>query len=420
MTSTVRAFIKYLPSLILAFALAVAVWISAVTAADPNEERVYARQVNIETIGQDPTLIITESNLTPVSLTLSAPRSVHERILAEQVSVRAMIDLSGLPAGSHAVPVQIQVGIRPVGIVAYTPRTITLRLEKLARVSLPVRLIKQGEVAVGFEAGTPTLSESEITVTGPESMVNRVAEVRATLNLSQMNESFTRSLPLQPVDSSGQTVTGVTLIPERISVTEIITQRGGYRNVVVKVTPTGKIANGYRLTNITVSPPAVTVFSTDPKLVNDLPGFVETDPLILTAVKDDFDIRLPLSLPPGISVVGEQTVLVQVSVATIEGSVTLSNIKVEVTGLREGLAGRTSPETVDVILSGPLPILETLKPENLRVYVDMTDQRLGTYQRAPKIELRISGVVVESILPESLQVAVIIAPTATPTLAPTR
>ncbi len=420
MIPALRAFLKYIPSLVLAFALAIAVWISAVTASDPNEERVYANQLNIEIIGQDPGLVIMESNAVPVSLNLSAPRSVHERILAEQVSVRAVVDLSGLPAGTHAVPVQIQVGIRPVGIVSYSPRTITLRLEKLTRITLPVRLIRQGEVAVGFEAGAPTLNETEITITGPESAVSRVAEVRANLNLNQLNESFTRSLPLQPVDSAGQTVTGLTLIPENVTVTEIITQRGGYRNVVVKVMPTGKIANGYRLTNITVSPPAITVFSSDPRLVNDLPGFVETSPLILTGVKDDFDIRLPLDLPTGISVVGEQTVLVQVSVATIEGSVTLSNIKVEVTGLREGLAGRTSPETVDVILSGPLPILETLKPENLRVYVEMTEQRIGTYQRAPKIELRISGVVVESILPESLQVNVIIAPTATPTVVPTR
>ena len=157
-----------------------------------------------------------------------------------------------------------------------------------------------------------------------------------------------------------------------------------------------------------------------PSLVNNLPGFVETSPLLLTGVKDDFDIRLSLSLPEGISVVGEQTVLVQVSVATIEGSVTLSNIKVEVIGLLDGLAGVTSPETVDVILSGPLPILETLKAENLRVYVDMTDQRIGTYQRSPKIELRISGIIVQSILPESLQVIVKVAPTATPTVAPTR
>lgn len=409
MFSSLRAFLKYLPSLLMAFALAVAVWISAVTAADPNEERVYARPITLEVIGQDPTLVMVSTTAAPISLTLSAPRSVHERMLNEQVAVRAIADYSGLGVGTHNVPVQIQVGVRPVGIVSYSPQVISITLEKLSRQVLPVRLIKVGEVAVGFQAEAPVLSETEAIVTGAESTVSQVTEVRSTLELNLVNESFIRTLQLQAVNTAGQVVTGVTLIPDKITVNQVVTQRGGYRNVVVKVSPVGKISNGYRLTNITVSPPAITVFSSDPKAVNDLPGFVETAPLDLTGVNDDFDVRLPLSLPQGISVVGAQTVLVQVAVSTIEGSVTLPNLKVEVSGLREGLAGTTSPETVVVILSGPLPVLENLKPDNLRVYVDMTDQRLGTYQRTPKVELRIAGITVESILPESLEVIVSIA-----------
>lgn len=416
MFSSLRAFLKYLPSLLMAFALAVAVWISAVTAADPNEERVYARPVILEVIGQDPTLVVVSTTAAPISLTLSAPRSVHERMLNEQVAVRAIADYSGLGVGTHTVPVQIQVGVRPVGIVSYSPKVIAITLEKLSRQVLPVRLVKIGEVAVGFQSESPVLSETEATITGAESAVSQVAEVKAVLELNLVNESFIRTLPLQAVNTVGQVVTGVTLIPDKITVNQVVTQRGGYRNVVVRVSPVGKIANGYRLTNITVSPPAITVFSSDPKAVNDLPGYVETAPLDLTGVNDDFDVRLPLNLPPGLSVVGAQTVLVQVAVSTIEGSVTLPNLKVEVSGLKEGLAGTTSPETVVVILSGPLPVLENLKPENLRVYVDMTDQRLGTYQRTPKVELRISGITVESILPESLEVVVTIAKiTPTPT-----
>jgi YbbR domain-containing protein len=416
MFSSLRAFLKYLPSLLMAFALAVAVWISAVTAADPNEERVYARPVTLEVIGQDPTLVVVSTTAAPISLTLSAPRSVHERMLNEQVAVRAIADYSGLGVGTHTVPVQIQVGVRPVGIVSYSPQVVSITLEKLSRQVLPVRLVKVGEVAVGFQSESPVLSETEATITGAESAVSQVVEVKAVLELNLVNESFIRTLPLQAVNSVGQVVTGVTLIPDKITVNQVVTQRGGYRNVVVRVSPVGKIANGYRLTNITVSPPAITVFSSDPKAVNDLPGYVETAPLDLTGVNDDFDVRLQLNLPQGISVVGAQTVLVQVAVSTIEGSVTLPNLKVEVSGLKEGLAGTTSPETVVVILSGPLPVLENLKPENLRVYVDMTDQRLGTYQRTPKVELRISGITVESILPESLEVVVSIARiTPTPT-----
>jgi YbbR domain-containing protein len=221
-------------------------------------------------------------------------------------------------------------------------------------------------------------------------------------------------LTLQAVDSNDQAVNGVTLSPDRVTINQVITQRGGYRNVVVKVMPVGKIASGYRLTNIIVSPPAVTVFSTDPKLVNDLPGYVETLPLTLNGVKDDFDTRLPLNLPKGVSVVGDSSVQVQVGVATIEGSITLSYIKVEVSGLPEGLVGKVSPETVDVIVSGPVPILDTLRPENLRVIVDMKDTKVGTYQRTPKVELAVGEVRVDSILPGTVEVTVSLAPSPTP------
>ncbi len=56
MLTPVRLIVKYLPSFILAFALAVAVWISAVTAADPNEERIYPHPIegNVNWAGFEP------------------------------------------------------------------------------------------------------------------------------------------------------------------------------------------------------------------------------------------------------------------------------------------------------------------------------------------------------------------------------
>ena len=74
------------------------------------------------------------------------------------------------------------------------------------------------------------------------------------------------------------------------------------------------------MTNITASPPNLVVFSTNPQLVNNLPNFIETTPLDLTGAQDDLDVRLSLNLPRGISAVGDQTILVQVSIAAIEGS----------------------------------------------------------------------------------------------------
>jgi YbbR domain-containing protein len=201
-----------------------------------------------------------------------------------------------------------------------------------------------------------------------------------------------------------------------VKVTQPISQRGGYRNVVVKVASTGQVASGYRLTNISVFPPTVTVFSSNPQLVERLPGYVETSPLDLTGVKDDIDKPLPLNLPNGVEVVGDQTVLVQVGVAAIEGSVTLSGLPVQVTGLAEDLSARLSPEAVDVIISGPVPLLDRLTEGDMRVVVDLSGVGEGTYQFAPKVVLSIPELRVESILPSSIEV--VVAPKSKGTLTP--
>jgi hypothetical protein len=59
---------------------------------------------------------------------------------------------------------------------------------------------------------------------------------------------------------------------------------------------------------------------------------------------------------------------------------------------------------VDVILSGPLPILDALTSSDMRVYIDVSDLLEGSYQRIPQIELNISDLTVESILPGSVEV----------------
>lgn len=426
MIKFLRSVARNFPKLLLSLILATAVWISAVTESDPTQEKIYPQPVPIEFIGQDPALIIVNESPQQISLTLSTPQSIWERLVNERVPIRAVVDLSGLTAGQHVLSVQVQIGIRPVEIVSVTPRTVTVKLEPLVSQIYNIQLVQQGEPAVGFQAEKPQLSEKTVVISGPESLVRKVQEVRAVLNYNRAAENINRPLNLQALDASGGVVEGVNLTPERVNVTVQITQRGGYRNVVVKVVLNGQISTGYRVTNISVFPPAVTVFSSDPQLVSNLPGYVETTSLDLTGAKDDLDLRLPLNLPPGVLVVGEQTVAVQVGIAAIEGSLTLTNMKVNVVGLEDGLKADISPAEVDVFLSGPIPVLDRLNPRNVRVILDLTGETSGTYQRVPDVLVDDPDVNVESIIPGSVEVILSGTPkkgktlTATPTVMPTQ
>jgi len=303
-------------------------------------------------------------------------------------------------------------------VVSNSPAAIVVTLEPLQTQTFAIELVQRGEPAVGFVAETPVLNTETATISGAQSNVERVAKVRAVFDTGEVRENVSRAVPLQAVDVGGQAVENVTISPEMVTVEQSVTNRGGYRNVVVKVATTGLIASGYRLTNISVSPPAVTIFSSNPQIVNDLPGYVETASLDLTGARDDLDVDLPLELPPGVSVVGDQTVAVQVGIAAIESSLTLSAMRVEVVGLEPGQAARISPETVDVILSGPLPLLDSLSKDDVSVIVEMDGEELGTYQRTPRVELRIPELRVESILPGTVEVTIIRAPTPSPTPRP--
>ena len=402
---------KSFPSLLLALALAMAVWISAVTSQDPTEQRIYPSSIPIEIVGQDPGLLLMGDVPSQLTLTLNAPQSVWSRLSNQPRAIRALIDLSGLDAGSFDVPVQVQVDERPAEIVSYSPGSVLVTLEPFASKEIDVRLIQRGDVATGYQSESPTWKPGVVTISGPESVVNQVSEVRATLDLNRTSQDIQRILSLVAVNAEGAEIKNVTITPKEVQANITVTQRGGYRNVVVKVVASGQVAPGYRVTNISVFPPTITVFSYDPILVDNLPGYVDTASLDLTGVNVDQDLKLPLNLPPGVAVVGDQTVSVQVGIDPIEGSLTLSNMPVTVVGLGEGLTATVSPEIVDVIISGPLPVLDGMLANDVRVVINLQGVEVGKYQRVPVVEFTnadSSQLRVESILPGSIEIQIVL------------
>ncbi len=412
---SLRKLSKNLPSLLTAVALAVTVWILAVTAKDPTENRLFPRSIPIEVIGQDTGLVLITDIPNSIAITLSAPQSVWTNLLNTQSPIRAVVDLSSLEAGEHEVEVQVQIAARPVQIVSYSPRTLDIKLESLLARVLPVQLITHGDLAVGYQAENPVLNVEQVTISGPASQVELVDRVQATLDITQAVENITRTIDLIALDVNGNRLDTVTITPDQVTVDQNITQKYGYRNVIVSVQVEGQVADGYRMTNISVFPLAVTVFSPNPDIVNELPGFVQTKPFNLEGLKDDVDVSMQLDLPEGVSVVGDKTtVLVRVSVAAVQSSLPVANIPIEVIGLPANLKAVLAPETVTLILSGPLPELDLIQLSDIRVTLDLTGYRIGTYQLQPMVELMFGETTVTSVQPEFIDVQIIIAPPATP------
>ena len=409
---------KNISTFFLALLLAIGVWAAAVNASDPNEELTYPIPIPVEIVGQDTDLLITNAYSKQIELTLRAPHSIWEQLIADEKSIHAILDLSGLGAGEYSLEPQIQIGIQPTRIISRLPLSINITLEELITRTIPIEMNITGEPSVGYQAGSPSFTSSEATISGPKSLVDQVAKVRVFFDLSDTREDIDEILSLEIVDELDQIVRGVNLVPEELGLLIPISQQGGYRDVAVKVGVTGQVANLYRLTNISVFPPVITVYSADTQLINSLPGVIETEALDIEGINEDISARLRLILPENISIVGDQSVLVQVSVKAILGSLTLSEKAIEIINLDPALFAELSPLTIDVIISGPLSELDTLSVNDLHIIVDVEGLGVGDYQLTPLVEILNDEITVESILPESIKVTISETPFATPTPSP--
>src|SRR3989304_4784166 len=395
-----------LGTLLLAFAIAFAVWVSAVVAADPNEERDFPSPLTLQVKGLDPALVLTGPLPDQVLLRLSAPVSLWDRLTSRAGTVDVFIDLTGLGPGEHSVPVQIESELRPFRVVQVIPSEVDLALETLAVAEIEITSQVEGMPALGFELDKVSLDPGVSTVSGPETLMMQVAQVVARLDVSDARETVSTTATLQAVDQAGNVLSGLTIEPAQAEIEQTIVQAGGYRDLAVKGETVGQPSPGFRVTSISVNPPIVTLFSTDTLIVANLPGYVSTLPLDLSGAKEDLVTRLSLSLPQDVIVVGEQqSVEVVIGIAPIETSI-LFNVEVEMIGLESGLEAELSPQNVSVILSGPLSTLQSLVGDDIHLFVDLVGLQPGPYLIEPGAEIVPEDVRLLSVIPSAIEVII--------------
>lgn len=405
-------------SLITAFILALIVWVSAVTAADPNQELLYPLPIPIVVTGKDPKLLIVGTIPETERVTLNAPRSIQDQLAGDPSAIRAWIDLTNLGQGEHTVPVHVLPNRSPVRVVNEDPADIHLVLEPLTSRTITVTLTVLGAPALGYKNGEPAYTPTQVLVSGAASLVNQVAKIQALINISNASESVDSTISLQPIDQTGKSINGVTLTPDTVTVKLPVTLLGGYRNVIVKVVTTGNVADGYKLANINASPPNVVVFSGDPQQLAGLPGYIETKPVDLTGATSDITATVPLNMPSGISVVNDQKAEVHIGILPIISRLSLV-LPVTVTNVAPGLEAQITQTEVSVVLAGPVPLLNSLKPDEMSVVLDMTGKDIGEYKVASEVASLPAGLTTDSIIPSPISVTLVKAPTPTRTLTPT-
>src|SRR3990170_287465 len=172
---------------------------AGVSAADPIEERVFPSPISITYRGPADGLLVVGST------------SAWERLTAGDI--RLEVDLSALSAGRHGVPLQASVDATGARVTLVDPAQVDVIIEQASQRIVPVRVLATGETAAGYRTEPPTVSPAEVTVIGPASVVERVLEAMAPIDLAAADRDLDLTVALRPVDSAGQIVAGAELLP---------------------------------------------------------------------------------------------------------------------------------------------------------------------------------------------------------------
>jgi YbbR domain-containing protein len=395
-------------TLLLATGISLSIWIIAINEQNPPREDFFPADLPIEVVNKPADLVLFQPFERTVRVRIRASQASWDRLQPGTDrtltgSARAFIDLANTTAGLHEYEVQIKFADPDITIISIDPQSVSLRLDQQRQKTFGVQVNVSDAPPVGFTIGTPQVNPPTVTVTGPQSSVEQVAEVVAAMQLRGSKTAIDRDVALIARDTQGNTVQGVRLAPETATVHLPVDQQLGFKDVSVKVVTKGNVASGYWLSNITVDPSTLTVVGS-PARLDEIGGFVTTDAIDVKDAKSGFVRRVALVMPPGVSAVNTQSVQVTIDIAAITGGQTVQR-PVTIQGLDKGLKATLSPDNIDVILGGPLPILQTLKPEDVQVVIDLGNKTPGKYKITPTV-IKPDALKVESIVPDTIEVSI--------------
>lgn len=401
--SRLASFLDQLGTVLLAFILALIVWLIAISRENPTITNTFSQPVQIRVRGLAPDLAPVQDlegeSIRPV---LQGPQSAWQNL--EPNDITAYIDLAGLGTGDHIVDVQIDVLDPKVTLVMTEQPELRITLDKVLTKTLPIMVSILDGAAAGYEWQAPVVNPISATVRGPAVHVEEVSYLETTVLLQGAKQQVDQIRDVLAYRQNQTVVDGVTISPSSVRIVVPVGPRPGRKEVAIRPALTGAPDAGYRLSAVKVEPSTI-VLTGDIDQLSLVPGFVNTEPITLTGATEEVQRWVSLELPEGVSSsLGSGRVFVTASITPLEGGSTVKR-KPILEFLESGFDVRVSIDTVDVILRGPIPALNALTEDDVQVILNLDGLFPGVHTITPEIRLP-EGIIQEGLLPETVEVVI--------------
>ena len=286
-----------------------------VTSLDTHVE---SKSINVPLSAQSvPADAIFDPNSVPnITVTMSGSRDVIDRLSGANVTAYA--DLSECKIGSNRnVPVEVRSSDVDNGnatIEEISPATVPIALTPMVRRTLPLGAAEPGAAPAGYAYRTPALTPESADILGDKISVGSVSELVVKAAASASSSTIDGDYPVVALDSSGQEVSTVTVVPSMAHVKIGIVRVPAMKVLVVSPTIINSPPFPYKIDSVQVKPESLVVSGRPERLAQV--GTISTAAIDVSGAVSDISKQVLPVPPPGTTLSDSSPVTVTVHIVT--------------------------------------------------------------------------------------------------------
>lgn len=354
---------------------AVVIWFYVAGIESPETTKIFKDiTLNVSTTG-------TEAETNGLMLLKGAPKTVNVELTGSRsdlatfnrANITAKIDFNAITAaGTYTLPVNVVLPDNRLSVSSVSPGKIDVTFSVKKTVSVNVKVNVTGNVSDNYIADTPRAYPTSISVTGPEELVDTIANASVSVDVTKATETIVKKSVYTLLDANGNEVStdNITTDVEKVSVTCPVLFSKSVPTSITIINSSGGADS--KFATVTIEPKSITIAGTADELssVNSIElGKIDMAEIANDGIEKDFE----LSLPNGIKSLDTiQKIHVKVTypeIVTKEFDVTNFSI---INTSSDKTASPVS-SSVKVTVRGLAADIAALTSDNIKAVVDLTD-----------------------------------------------
>lgn len=377
-------------SIVLSAVVAFGLWLYVVTVVSPGSESTYYNVPVVlqnENVLQERGLMIT-SDLPTVNLDLSGNRTDLNKLDSNNINILvnvATIESAGTHQMTYTVSYPSTVNGNDITRTGQSTNIIPLTVEKRITKNVDVVAEYIGSVPEGFIADkeNAVLDYQTVEVSGPESVIEKIAQARIQVDLTDKNVTVAGQYIYDLCDAQGNPVDvqRVTTNVEAVNLTVKVKRVKELTLAVETAYGGGATENN---STVTISHKSIYVSGSD-ALLEDL-DVLELGTVNLGEILEDTTLTFPITLPEGVTnESGITEVTVEVKFADLKVK-TLNISNIQALHIPEGMEVDMITQTLEITVRGPSLLIDAITEDDITVTVDFTNAQTGTATMRAQVE----------------------------------